>query len=144
MPAPVVPVVTRALEPFFAAAKEGRLVVQRCVSCGTLRFPPRSLCSSCLSTEREWTAVSGRGEVFSFFWMHQVYHPAFADEVPYAVAVVRLEEGPRMTTNIRSCPKEELRIGLPVEVVFEQRGDLHLPQFRPRRSGSPTAPPPGA
>ncbi len=130
-----VPVVGRELEPFFEAARERRLVVQRCISCGALRFPARGLCTTCLSTESEWTPVSGRGEVYSFFWMHQVYHPAFAEKVPYAVAVVRLDEGPRMTTNILDCPKEQLRIGLPVEVVFEARGpDIRLPQFRPRRA----------
>lgn len=130
----IIPSVTPDLEPFFAAAAEDRLVVQRCVSCGTLRFPARSLCASCLSPEKEWTSVSGRGEVYSFFWMHQVYHPSFAGEVPYAVAVVKLEEGPTMTTNILDCTKEKLRIGLPVEVVFEPRGDVRLPQFRPREA----------
>jgi len=128
----IVPVITKDLEPFFAAAKERRLVVQRCASCGTLRFPARSVCGSCFSAEKEWTEVSGRGEVYSFFWMHQVYHPAFAGEVPYAVVVVKLEEGPQMTTNILDCAKEDLRVGLPVEVAFEDRGDVRLPQFRPR------------
>lgn len=129
----IVPVITPELEPFFAAAAEGCLAVQRCLSCGALRFPARSLCASCLSTDREWTPLSGRGEVYSFFWMHQVYHPAFAGEVPYAVVVVLLEEGPQMTTNIRDCPKEDLRVGLPVEVTFEERGTgVCLPQFRPR------------
>ncbi|MDG2308079.1 MAG: OB-fold domain-containing protein [Candidatus Binatia bacterium] len=135
MSEPIIPTVPPELEPFFAAAKEGRLEVQRCVSCGTLRFPARGLCAKCLWTESEWTPVSGRGEVYSFFWMHQVYHPAYAGEVPYAVVVTRLEEGPRMMTNILDCPKEELRVGLPVEVVFEPRGtDVCLPQFRPRRA----------
>ncbi len=131
----IIPTIPPELEPFFAAAKEGRLEVQRCVSCGTLRFPARSLCATCLSTQSEWTPVSGRGEVYSFFWMHQVYHPAFAAEVPYAVVVVQLEEGPRLTTNILDCAKDELRVGLPVEVTFEERGpDVRLPQFRPRRA----------
>lgn len=130
----IVPVVTDALAPYFEAAASGRLVVQRCVSCGTLRFPARSVCGGCLSEESDWTPVSGRGEVYSFFWMHQVYHPAFANEVPYAIAVVRLEEGPCMTTNVLDCSKEELRVGLPVEVVFEERGEVKLPQFRPRAS----------
>ena len=130
----IVPSVSGALAPFFDAAKEGQLVVQRCLSCGTLRFPARGVCMSCLGEESDWTPVSGRGEVYSFFWMHQVYHPALAGEVPYAVVVVRLEEGPHMTTNILDCSKEELRIGLPVEVVFEERGDVRLPQFRPQRA----------
>lgn len=130
---PIVPEVTPELEPFFAAAAEGRLVVQKCTACGALRFPARGLCASCLSRESEWTPVSGRGTVYSFFWMHQIYHPAYAGRVPYALVVVKLEEGPHMMTNIVDCPKEELRIDLPVEVTFEPRGDVRLPQFRPRR-----------
>ena len=121
----------RALAPFFAAAKERRLVVQRCARCGTLRFPPRELCTSCLSTEIEWADVSGRGEIFSFNVMHQVYHPAFAAEVPYAVVVVKLAEGPKMISNLVDCPLDAIRIGMPVEVVFETMTDeITLPKFR--------------
>ena len=120
-----------ALAPFFAAAKEGRLVVQRCARCGTLRFPPRELCTSCLSTDVEWAHVSGRGEVFSFNVMHQIYHPAFAKEVPYAVVVVKLAEGPKMISNVVDCPVDEIRIGMPVEAVFEPVTDaITLPKFR--------------
>jgi uncharacterized OB-fold protein len=122
-----------ALAPFFAAAKERRLVVQRCARCGTLRFPPRELCTSCLSTEVEWADVSGRGEIFSFNVMHQVYHPAFATEVPYAVVVVKLAEGPKMISNLVDCPVDAIRIGMPVEVVFETLTDaITLPKFRRR------------
>jgi uncharacterized OB-fold protein len=65
--------------------------------------------------------------------MHQLYHPAFADEIPYAVAVVQLEEGPRITTNVVGCSHDDLRIGLPVKVTFERRSEeVSLPQFRPR------------
>ena len=121
----------RVLAPFFAAAKEHRLVVQRCARCGSLRFPPRELCTSCLSTDVEWADVSGRGEIFSFNVMHQVYHPAFAAEVPYAVVVVKLEEGPKMISNLVDCPVDEIRIGMPVEVVFETMTDaITLPKFR--------------
>ncbi len=121
----------RALAPFFAAAKEHRLVVQRCARCATLRFPPRELCTRCLSTDVEWAEVSGRGEVFSFNVMHQVYHPAFAREVPYAVVIVKLVEGPKMISNLVDCPVAEVRIGMSVEVVFETMTDeITLPKFR--------------
>ncbi len=121
----------RDLAPFFAAAKEHRLVVQRCGGCGALRFPPRELCSGCLSTEATWVPVSGRGEVFSYNVMHQVYHPAFAAEVPYAVVVVKLAEGPKMVSNVVDCPVDEIRIGMPVEVVFEPASaEITLPKFR--------------
>jgi uncharacterized OB-fold protein len=125
------PEIDRALAPFFAAAKKHRLVVQRCGGCGTLRFPPRELCSSCLSTEVTWVEVSGRGEIFSYNVMHQVYHPAFATEVPYAVVVVKLAEGPKMISNLVDCPVDEIQIGLPVEVVFEPASaEITLPKFR--------------
>ena len=130
-PAKPVPDVDATLAPYFTAAKERRLVVQRCTGCGALRFPPRELCSACLSNGVEWTDVSGRGAVFSFNVMHQIYHPAFAPEVPYAVVVVKLAEGPKLVSNVVDCPPHEVRIGMPVEVVFEDVApDVTLPKFR--------------
>jgi uncharacterized OB-fold protein len=130
-----VPEVTPYLAPFFAAAREERLVVQRCDGCGALRFPAREICSVCLSTEASWTPVSGRGEIFSFNVMHQIYHPGFAAAVPYAVVVVKLEEGPKMTSNLVDCPLDRITVGMPVEVVFERLSpEVTLPKFRPRRA----------
>jgi uncharacterized OB-fold protein len=126
------PRVTPELEPFFAAARRHELVVQRCARCGLLRFPPRELCSRCWSRDAEWTPVSGRGEVYSFYWMHQVYHPGFAADVPYAVVVVRLEEGPHLVSNVVGCSREQLRVGMPVAATFVDAGDgVVLPKFRP-------------
>ena len=128
------PEADRELGPFFAAAKEHRLVVQRCDGCGALRFPPRELCSQCLATGASWVQVSGRGEIFSYNVMHQVYHPAFATEVPYAVIVVKLAEGPKITSNLVDCPTDQIRIGMPVEVVFEAASaEITLPKFRRTR-----------
>jgi uncharacterized OB-fold protein len=128
-----IPEITEELRPFFFAAREGRLVVQRCTGCGRRRFPPRDICSECLGRKSEWTTSSGRGRVVSFNVMHQVYHPGFVAEVPYAVVLVELEDGGRMLTNMVDCPLERLRVGLPVEVTFEHRSaEVTLPQFRPR------------
>ena len=128
-----VPAITAEMRPFFEAAARNELRIQRCTACGTHRFPARAICSECLSLESEWVPVSGRGEIFSFNVMHQVYHPGFAVAVPYAVALVELDDGGRMLTNVVACPIESLRVGLPVEVTFEQRSaDVSLPQFRPR------------
>ena len=128
-----IPEVSPALAPYFAAARAGRLVVQRCTGCGALRFPPRELCSACLATEAAWQEVSGRGEIFSYYVMHQIYHPGFAAEVPYAVVVVKLEEGPKLTSNVVDCPLDEIAIGMPVEVVFEELSPaVTLPKFRRR------------
>jgi uncharacterized OB-fold protein len=126
-----VPEVSPILAPFFAAARERRLVVQRCAGCHALRFPPRELCSTCLATDATWETVSGRGEIFSYNVMHQIYHPGFANEVPYAVVVVKLAEGPKMTSNLVDCPLDEITIGMPVEVVFDDISpDVTLPKFR--------------
>ena len=130
-----IPEITDELRPFFEAAREHRLVVERCPDCKTLRFPARPICSRCLGRRSEWIPVSGRGTVYSFNVMHQVYHPGFAAEVPYSVVLVELEEGVRILSNVVDCPPAELRIGLPVEVVFERLSDeVTLPKFRPRGS----------
>lgn len=127
-----VPTITPELAPFFSGARRGELMLQCCDGCGLHRFPPRALCSHCLSRESRWVPVSGRGEVFSFNVMHQVYHPGFAAEVPYAVVLVKLEEGPKITTNLVGLAPAEIRIGMPVRVVFEQISDeVTLPKFVP-------------
>jgi uncharacterized OB-fold protein len=133
-----IPEVDRQHAPFFAAAKEQRLVVQRCSGCGKLRFPPRELCSHCLAVDATWVEMSGHGEVFSYNVMHQIYHPAFASEVPYAVVVVKLAEGPKMIANLVDCPIDAITIGMPVEVVFERLSDeVTLPKFRRARPNQP-------
>ena len=127
-----IPAVTPEMRPFFEAAKRRELVVQRCADCGTLRFPAREICSNCLTTDAEWVQVSGRGTIFSFNVMHQVYHPGFADEVPYAVVQVKLAEGPKMISNLVGVKPHDIRIGMPVQVVFEDLSDeVTLPKFAP-------------
>lgn len=125
------PQISAAMAPFFEAARRQQLVVQRCRGCGVLRFPARDRCSTCLAREAEWVPVSGRGTVFSFAVMHQVYHPGFAGEVPYAIVLVALDEGPRLVSNVVGCDPGELRVGMPLEVVFEAvTPELTLPKFR--------------
>ena len=130
------PQVTPEMKPFWDAARRHELVVQRCTGCGTHRFPARDICSRCLSRDAAWTPVSGRGSVFSWAIMHQVYHPGFAAEVPYAVVVIELDEGVRLVSNLVDCAPADIRAGMPVEVVFDDvASDVSLPKFRPRRSG---------
>ncbi len=127
-----IPEVTPELRPFFEASKNGQLVVQKCDGCGALRFPPRRLCPNCLSRESSWTAVSGEGEVYSFIIMHRVYHPAFANQVPYAVATIKLKEGARMLSNVIGIDPHAIKCGMPVKVSFEKLSDeVTLPMFRP-------------
>ena len=125
-----IPAITPEMRPFFEGAKRHELRVQRCSACGTHRFPARAICSACLSTDVEWVPVSGRGEVFSFNVMHQVYHPGFAAEVPYAVVIVQLAEGAKMVSNLVGVQPHDIRIGMPVQVVFEDVSDeVTLPKF---------------
>jgi len=127
-----IPTITPDMKPFFDAAKRHELVVQRCRQCGTHRFPAREICSQCLSRESEWVQVSGLGEVFSYNVMHQVYQAGFAAEVPYAVVVVKLREGPKLVSNLVGVPPHDIKIGAPVRVVFEDISDeVTLPKFTP-------------
>jgi uncharacterized protein len=121
--------------PYWEAAHRGELRMQQCRDCGHVRFPPALLCARCLSEKAEWVRLSGRGNVFSWIVVHQSQHPAFNADTPYNVAIVELEEGPRLHTNILDCPNDQIRIGMPVEVIFEKINDeVALPKFRPVRA----------
>lgn len=118
-------------EPFFEAARRHELRVQRCTNCHTFQLPGRIACDVCLSSELEWVSASGRGTVFSYVVVHQNYHPAFAESLPYNVAVVELEEGPRLTTRITGVENEALEAGMAVEADFEDVDtEISLPHFR--------------
>ena len=127
------PAITPDMREFFDGARSGRLMIQKCDSCGTLRFPAHDLCSKCNSTTSRWVPVSGRGEVFSFNIMHQLYHPGFASEVPYAVVMVELEEGCKFVSNLLGIKPHDIKCGMPVEVTFEKLSDeVSMPKFRLR------------
>jgi hypothetical protein len=132
VPKPI-PGITPDMKEFFAGAQRRRLMVQKCEGCGMLRFPAYEICTKCLGNGASWVSVSGRGTVFSFNIMHQLYHPGFASEVPYAVVVVELEEGPKFVSNLVGIKPHDIKCGMPVEVEFEKLSDeVYLPKFRPR------------
>ena len=118
---------------YWDAAKEHRLVILRCDGCGYYVHWPSVLCPRCASDRLTPAEVSGRGKVFTYTVVHHVFSPAYADDVPYSIAIVELDEQPglRMLTNIVDCPNEALYIGMPVEVTFEDYENVTLPQFRP-------------
>jgi uncharacterized OB-fold protein len=118
---------------FFEATKEDRLLIQRCASCGDHQFYPRDLCIHCGSADVEWVEASGRGTVHTFTVIHQQGMPGWRDEVPYVAAIIDLEEGVRMTSNVVECEPTDVRIDMPVEVTFVDEGALVLPRFRPAR-----------
>ncbi len=119
--------------PHWEGCRQGELRVQRCRSCEAYVFIPQPACTRCLSEDLEWVRSSGRGSVYSFTVVHRPQRPEF--EVPYTVAIVELEEGWHMLTNLVGSEPGELRIGLPVEVEFKAMSDeISLPMFRPQRS----------
>ena len=133
-PLPQINAVTR---PFWSAAAQRRLAMPRCRDCEAFTFPPRPSCGECGSEKLKWTDLSGRGRVYSFTVIRQVVGgpavKAFERDIPYVVALIDLDEGPRITSNIIGCPVETVKIDMPVEVVFEQAStDIWLPKFKPR------------
>jgi uncharacterized OB-fold protein len=117
--------------PFEAAARDGRLLVQRCSACARSFYRPEPLCPFCLSLRWEWVESSGRGVVYSVTVVHRAPTPGFS--TPFALAVVELEEAWTMLTNIVGCAPERVHIGMEVAAVFEPSptGQM-LIRFRPR------------
>jgi len=125
------PTPTPETAPYWEAATAGRLSVQRCRTCGRHYFYPRSFCPLCQSADVEWADVSGRGRLVSYVINYRPMPPADRD-VPQVIALVELEEGVRMLTNIVGSPADPdaLPLDAPVSVAFEPRGDLQVPVFR--------------
>jgi uncharacterized OB-fold protein len=126
-----VPVPSVESRPYWEALKQHRLVMPRCASCGRFWFPPSLLCPHCNARDFAWAEISGRGKVFTFVVFHRVYHPGFADEVPYVVALIELAEGPRMISNVIGVPLDKVVCEMPVRVVFEDREGATVPLFTP-------------
>ena len=126
------PQIDEVSRPYWEAAKRHELVLQKCQGCGHHRYPPGDTCPRCLSDRLEWVRASGRGTVYTWTVFYKVYNPAFANDVPYAVVAVELEEGPRLLTNLMDCTVEDIKVGMPVEVVFDDvTEEITLPKFRP-------------
>jgi uncharacterized OB-fold protein len=119
--------------PFWEGAKAHRLLLPRCNACGRFWFPPSRRCVHCLSADFTWVESGGAGRIYSFVVFHRVYHPAFEQDVPYAVAIVELDEGPRLLANIVSPRPDDVRCDMRVRVVFEERGEMTIPQFEVAR-----------
>ena len=116
---------------FWAATAQGRLLLKRCTSCGTVIWYPKSLCPSCHATSTEWFEASGTGRIYSFTVSRRGEGP-WRDAAPYALAYVELDEGPRLLTNIVDCDLDSLAVEQPVTVVFDDTGEgSALPRFRP-------------
>ena len=127
------PVIDAESATFWAGTRQKRLLIRHCNSCGRHHFYPRHACPLCWSDNCEWRPTSGKGRVYSYTVIHHNDAPAFRELLPYIVAVIELEEGVRLTTNVVECTPEAIHVGMPVEVVYEHlTDDVTLPQFRPR------------
>ena len=116
---------------YWKTAAEGRLVIQRCTSCGAYQFYPRALCVTCAG-ETEWVEASGRGTLYTFTIIRQNRSEAFVRLSPYAVGIVELDEGVRMMSNIVECDLEQLQVGMALEVLLlKAADDVGLPFWRP-------------
>ncbi|PZG36817.1 hypothetical protein C1I98_26240 [Spongiactinospora gelatinilytica] len=113
----LLPDITAANKPFWDGCAAGELRLQTCTECDTHRFPDGPTCPNCLSRSHTWQTVSGTGTLWSWFTMHQKYFPAFADEIPYLVAYIKLSEGPFMISSLVD-PPAELELDQPVRAVF--------------------------
>lgn len=126
------PTISGETKPYWDHCRRGQLLVQKCDSCGEYQFYPRGICANCWSNDIQWITSSGKGTVWTFTVTYQNGTPGFAEDVPYVLALVELEEGVRMFTNIVECDPRSVTIGMPVEVTFVQAtNQISVPYFKP-------------
>ena len=126
-----IPVPSKESQPYWDGLRDGKLLMQHCSSCKGYWFPPSLLCPHCNAATWAWTETKGRGRIFSYVVYHRVYHQAFAGDLPYAVAVIELDEGPRMYSNVIGIAPDKLVCDMKVEVVYERITDtITLPKFK--------------
>ena len=124
-------------QPFWDACRQGRFLVRHCNACGRDYFYPRPFCPTCWSDDVDWKQASGRGTLYTYSVVHVNDLPPFSERVPYVAAIVELDEGPRVMTNIEGTPFDQLRIGATVEVDWKPiSDDVTIPVFRQVASGS--------
>lgn len=117
------PTMNEETAPFWEGTKAGELRCQECGECGHRQLPASAVCTKCWSPKIEWKPAAGTGKVFSYTVVHHAFHPAFADETPYTVADIELDEGPILTSRIKEIDPADVEIGMPVRVTFEEMND---------------------
>jgi len=113
--AELMPAVTALDAPFWDGLREGELRLQQCAACRSYQYPPETFCYECGSMDLAWKAASGRGTVYSFITVHQRFHAAFTEEMPYNVSIVQLEEGPRIVSNVLGIPPHDVQVDMAVQ-----------------------------
>ncbi|MFN8558373.1 MAG: Zn-ribbon domain-containing OB-fold protein [Dehalococcoidia bacterium] len=123
---------TPLTQPFWDGIRQHQVLVQRCDGCGALRHVPKPWCPECLTAACTWTSLSGEGRIYTYTVMHRAPDRAFTDDLPYVVALVEMTEGVRLISNVVGCPPEQVRVGMPVKVVYEDINDaIALFKFAP-------------
>lgn len=131
------PEITADKKPYWEAARRHELLLMKCANCGQYRHPLHAgdsfMCPHCNTTKPpEWAKATGRGKILTWTVVQKAFLPAFAEEVPYIVAIATLDEGVRMTANLRGVNPEDVRENMEVEVFYEKlTDDMELPQLRP-------------
>ncbi len=129
-----VPGISTDTKPYWDALKEHKLMLPKCSQCSKISFPPRPFCPDCLNFDVKWTELSGKGTVHTFSVVYQNKSRGFAEEVPYVVGYIQLDEGPQMMSNVTGIDPAQVKIGQKVEVYYDDvLPDLTLPKFRPAR-----------
>jgi uncharacterized OB-fold protein len=127
-----VPPIFKVNAGFWEGSLLGELRLDHCQACDHLWFPPTNSCPKCLSTDIDWKAVSGRGKVWSWIWMHQRYGWAFDEELPYLLVQVNLDEGPTLVSTLVGVDRDQLRFDMPVKVTWQPRNEHQaIPVFTP-------------
>ncbi len=125
------PIVTDENRPYWEGCRQGKLLLQHCQQCHQYQFYPRLYCMQCGSDKLQWAEASGRGRIYSYTIIHRNKTPEFVQDVPYNVAIIQLDEGPRMMANIVGSDNSQLGVDLPVTVVFDPVTDeISVPRFK--------------
>lgn len=126
------PQITPWSKPFWEGCKREQLLIQKCQDCQKVIFYPKMFCPDCLSSNLEWVKASGKGKVYSYMVVYSYQPTEFEEDVPYVVAIIDLEEGVRMMSNIIGCNPEDVRCDMNIEVIFDHITDkFSLPKFKP-------------
>lgn len=117
---------------FWDGCREHKLLFQKCLNCNLVRWPPSIICPGCYSNDTGVIEATGNGTIYTYAVYHQAYHPGFEGDIPYVTAVIELEEGPHLLSNLVDCALDEIECDMPVQVVWENvTEEFSLPKFKP-------------
>ena len=128
----ILPDITPLTRPYWEGAQAGKLRLQQCLACSNTWHPPSPACAACGAPDFEWRDATGRGRIHSFIIVREALDPSFENRLPLVIALIRLDEGPLLISNILDCDPEHVSVEMPVGITWEPlSADIVLPQFRP-------------